>query len=266
MRLGAGAAVIPVLLGVLTACGGDDGADEDDSISAPVVTITDRCESGVPNDAVVTTTVLGGGDVSLLAAEFDVPEGVEAVDTVMVLLHQTGNLGLCGWGRFATDAAATGVRSLAVDLCGYGGSECADGDATPPEEQVDLAAAHARDEMGAGRVVLVGASMGGSLTVKAVAGGAEVDAWADLSGPSTWDGTTLADLAADVSARGLPGLVAHAPDDTKSEYDAAKALAVATGATFLDGDSGHGYELLTVSMGGLRPDGEELLAFLVADG
>jgi pimeloyl-ACP methyl ester carboxylesterase len=224
--------------------------------------IGERCPSGVPNEAMVTTTVLGGGDLSLLAAEFDVPEGVEPTDTVMVLLHQTGTLGLCGWGRFATEAAATGVRSLAVDLCGYGGSECADGEGTAPEQQVDLAAAHARSEMGAEGVVLVGASMGGSRTVMAVAGGAEVDAWADVSGPSTWDGTTLADLAPEVSARGLPGLVAHAPDDTPSEHAAAQALAAATGADFLDGDSGHGYELLTDNLGRLRPDGEELLAFV----
>ena len=87
------------------------------------------------------------------------PEGVDLSDTVMVLLHQTGTLGLCGWGRFATEAAASGVRSLAVDLCGYGGSECADGEGTPAEQQVDLAAAHARAEMdaGAGR-----GAMGGS--------------------------------------------------------------------------------------------------------
>jgi pimeloyl-ACP methyl ester carboxylesterase len=267
MGLGAAAAVVMVLLGVLTACGDDaGGGSEAGSGAASAVPIAERCESGVPGGAVVTTSVVGGGDLSLLAAEFDVPEGVEPSGTVMVLLHQTGTLGLCGWGRFATEAAASGVRSFAVDLCGYGGSECADGEGTPADRQVDLAAAHVREEMGADRVVLVGASMGGSRTVMAVAAGAEVDAWADISGPSTWDGTTLADLASDVSARGLPGLVAHAPDDTPSEYAAAQALAAATGAAFLDGDSGHGYELLTDNTGGLRPDGEELLAFVRSAG
>ena len=189
MGLRAAAAVVLVLLGVLTACGDDEGDGSEGRVSAAsAAPITERCDSGVPVDALVTTAVLGSGDLSLLAADFDVPEGVDPSDTVMVLLHQTGTLGLCGWGRFATEAAASGVRSLAVDLCGYGGSECADGEGTPAEQQVDLAAAHARAEMGADRVVLVGASMGGSRTVMAVAGGADVDAWADLSGPSTWDG------------------------------------------------------------------------------
>lgn len=264
MLLRATAAVVVALLMGLTACGDDEGGDGPNGAGPDpaAVSISERCESGVPDDAVVTTAELGGGDLSLLAAEFDAPGGTDASDTVMVLLHQTGNLGLCGWGRFATEAARQGVRSLAVDLCGYGGSECADGEQTPPEEQADLGAAHARDAMGADRVVLVGASMGGSRTVMAVAGGAEVDAWAVLSGPSTWDGTTLAELAPAVAARGLPGLVAHAPDDTPSEYTAARALATATHAEFLEGDSGHGYELLTITMGGLRPDGEELLAFV----
>lgn len=264
MTLRAGTAAVAVLLVGLTGCG-DEGGDEPEDGgpgAVPAMSISERCESGVPADAVVTTVELGAGELSLLAAEFDVPEGVDASGTVMVLLHQTGYLGLCGWGQFASEAARHGLRSLAVDLCGYGGSECADGQQAPPEQQVDLAAAHARDAMGAERVVLVGASMGGSRTVMAVAGGAEVDAWAVLSGPSTWDGTTLADLAPDVAARGLPGLIAHAPDDTPSEYAAAQALATATGAEFLDGDSGHGYELLTITMGGLRPDGEELLAFV----
>ncbi len=273
MRLRAGALLVAVLVAGLTGCGDDEGDDEgaDGPVggspsTAAAPPISERCESGIPNDALVTTAGLGGGGLSLLGAEFDVPEGVDASGTVMVLLHQTGNLGLCGWGRFATEAANAGVRSLAVDLCGYGGSECADGEQAPPDQQVDVAAAHAREVMGAERVVLVGASMGGSRTVMAVAAGADVDGWADLSGPSTWDGTTLADLAPDVAARDLPGLVAHAPDDTPSEYAAAQALAAATGAEFLDGDSGHGYELLTITMGGLRPDGEELLAFVESVG
>jgi pimeloyl-ACP methyl ester carboxylesterase len=262
MRLRTGATVVAVLLG-LVGCGDEGEEPEDGGPSAvPAMSVSERCESGVPTDAVVTTAALGGDGLSLLAAEFDAPEGVDASGTVMVLLHQTGTLGLCGWGRFATEAAGRGLRSLAVDLCGYGGSECADGEQTAPEQQVDLAAAHAREAMGAERVVLVGASMGGCRTVMAVAAGTEVDAWAVLSAPSKWDGTTLADLAPDVAARDLPGLIAHAPDDTPSEYVAAQALAQATGAEFLDGDSGHGYELLTITMGGLRPDAEELLAFV----
>ena len=110
--------------------------------------------------------------------------------------------------------------------------------------------------------MLVGASMGDYQTVIAVAAGAEVDGWADVSGPDIWEGTTLADLAAEVQARGLPGLVAHAADDDPAWYAAAQALAAATGATFLDGQSGHGCDLLTNNLGDLRPDGQQVIDFV----
>ena len=259
-RAAAAAATLAlVVLAGVTACGGDN---EEPTTADPTVTapsIEERCDSGIPTDAAVTTTVLGDGDLSLLAATFAPPDGVEPGDTVLVLLHQTGPFGLCGWGRWASEAAAAGIRSVAIDMCGIGGSECAEGEATPPADQVDLAASYARDELGAGSVVLVGSSMGGSQTVIAVAGGAEVDAWVDLSGPSKWDGTVLADLSADVQAAALPGLVVHAPDDGPDEFAAARDLAEATGAEFREGESGHGYELLATNQGDLRPDGEYLL-------
>lgn len=262
MRVGLGLA--SVLLCGLAACGGesDDMTAPESGGATTVAPIEERCDSGVPSDAAVTTTMLEDGDVRLFAASFGTPEGVEASETVMVLLHQTGTLGLCGWGRFAREAAAAGVPSVAVDMCGYGGSECAAGETTPPAQQVDLAATYAREDLGADRVVLVGASMGGSQTVIAVAEGADVDAWVDLSGPSVWQGTTLADLADAIESRALPSLVVHAPDDGPEEFAAARALARATGSEFLEGESGHGYELLTISMGGLRPDGERLLRFV----
>ena len=165
---------------------------------------------------------------------------------------------------FADQAADAGLPSLAIDMCGYGGSQCADGEGTSARDQVDLASAYAREEMGAERVVLVGASMGGSQTVIAVADGADVDGWADVSGPDVWADTVLADRAADVRARGLPGLVAHAADDDDTWYAAAKALAPAAGAAFLDGDSGHGYTLLTNTLGDLRPDGQALIDFVLS--
>ena len=227
------------------------------------MSIEDHCASGIPDPADATLVELGDGDLTLVGAEF----AAESSDgTVMVLLHQTGMLGLCGWGKFATEAAAAGLPSLAIDMCGFGGSQCADGAATPPADQVDLAATHAREEMGAERVVLVGASMGGSQTVIAVADGAEVDGWADVSGPDVWEGTTLVDLAPEVQARALPGLVAHAADDDPVWYAGAQALAAATGATFLDGESGHGYGLLTSNLGDLRPDGQQVVDFVLSVG
>lgn len=248
-------------LALVTGCSEKDPPTEDEAAppDPAAMSIDDHCSTGIPDTADATVVQLGGGDLTLVGATFAAGSGD---GTVMVLLHQTGSLGLCGWGKFAAEAAAAGLPSLAIDLCGYGGSECAAGEATPPADQVDLAAAYARDDLGAERVVLVGASMGGSQTVIAVAAGAEVDGWVDLSGPDVWEGTTLAALAPEVRARALPGLVAHAADDDPAWYAAAQALAADTGATFLDGDSGHGYDLLTNTLGDLRPDGQQVIDFV----
>ena len=254
--------VVALVLGCALLIGCSDEESKPDGAaegSGQVTTFADHCPTWVPDTADATVIELGGGDLTLVGAEFS----SESSDgTVMVLLHQTNMAGLCGWGQFAEQAAAAGLPSLAIDMCGYGGSECAAGGATPARDQVDLATAYAREEMGAERVVLVGASMGGSQTVIAVADGAEVDGWADVSGPEDWEGTTLVDRAADVRARRLPGLVAHAADDTS--YAEARALAPAAGAKFLDGDSGHGYTLLTTNLGDLRPDGQALIDFVLS--
>jgi len=208
-------------------------------------------------------TTLRGEGISLVAADI---EAARPSGTVLVLLHQTGGLGLCGWGRFAPEAAAAGLSSVAIDMCGYGGSECDEDIDTPPEAQVALAVAHAREELDARRVVLVGASMGGAQTVISVARGADVDGWAEISSPDVWAGTTVVDLAPDLRARGLPGLVAHAAEDNPVWYDGARELAEASGARFLDGGSGHGWDLLSDAVGTLRPDGRAVIEFAAGVG
>ena len=104
----------------------------------------------------------------------------------------------------------------------------------------------------------MGASMGGSLTVLAAAAGADVDAWIDVSGPSAWEGTELRRVAPDLPARGL---VVQARSDGAAAYAQAKLLATRSGATFLDGGSGHGYELLSDYTGRISRVGRAVLAF-----
>lgn len=222
-------------------------------------TLAGHCAKVVRVDAEAAVTELEGDGLTLPAADFvaDSPSG-----TVLVLLHQVGAEGMCGWAAFAPQAAAAGLSSVAVDMCGYAAATCAE--STPPEDQVALAVAHARDELDAQRVVLVGASMGGSQAVISVARGADVDGWVDLSGPDVWEHTKLRDVAAEVQARGLPGLVAHSPDDNVRQYRASKALATATGAQFLFGESGHGWDLLDEHDGTLRPGGQAVLDFLTS--
>ena len=70
-----------------------------------------------------------------------------------------------------------------------------------------------------------------------------------MSGPGEWLGDTLLDLA---PAVGVPGLVVQARSDGAAAYADARRLAQRTGSRFVDGGSGHGFELLT--------DGDRLTA------
>lgn len=224
---------------------GDDAPTKAASTSAlPDATsaLRERCLSAMPDDAplaAVTLTGRSGGEIE--AARI----GPEVNERVAILLPQIG--GLCGWGRWATAAAEVGLTSLLVNPCGYGETECtADQDADPLHE-VAAAVDLARGEYGAERVVLLGTSMGGSLTVMAAAAGADVDAWADVSGPPAWEGVELARLAGS-----LPddGLVVMAPSDGQRFFAAAEALARAAGVRFLPGRSGHGWDLLVNPVSG----------------
>ena len=269
----AASCILALLLGAalaLSACsseatddGPDDGPDdgrvdgsggEPDPSDAAAVPLA-RCGDLLP-DAAEAITLGDGKEVRIAAAEFG---DTSAAETVLVLLHQTGSDGLCGWGPFATKAAEVGLPSIAFDLCDWGESTCPDGMGSDAGAQVDLAVAHARDALGGSRVVLVGASMGGSMTVMAVASGVDVDAWVDVSGPSSWDGVLLADLAPQVAQQDVPGVVVQATSDGQAEYAAAKALARDSSAEFLDGGDGHGYELLVDPDGVLLPAGQAIL-------
>jgi len=250
-----------VCVALLVACGAgsDSATDKPAGEGSTTETLVAHCAKVVRVEGDETVTPLEADGMTLPAVDF---VAAEPSGTVLVLLHQLGVEGLCGWATFAPQAAAAGFSSVAFDMCAYGGSTCADGEGTPPEDQVALAVTHARDELGAEHVVLVGASMGGSQTVVSVARGAAVDGWVDLSGADTWDGTRLLDVADAVRSRALPGLVVHAPDDGDEEYAAAQALAGATGARFLDGGSGHGWAMLDDHAGALLPAGRSVLDFL----
>lgn len=166
--------------------------------------------------------------------------------TVVVLVHQTDGGGLCGWLPFAARIASVpGQTALAFDLCGYGDAVCS-GDnsaATRQVAQVRLAIGFAESRLRARRIVLVGASMGGSLTVLTSALDTRVDAAVDLSGPDEWRDVRVSRRAHDVR---VPLLVAMADDEGAEAVAAARgtAAAAAPGSTFVGAPSGHGYELL----------------------
>jgi pimeloyl-ACP methyl ester carboxylesterase len=250
-----------VLALAMTACGGP-GAEPGDgeperaatttSAADPTQALREECLSAMPADAELEAFVLAGRtDGEISAARVGRPTS----RTVAVLLPQIS--GMCGWGRWATAASGAGVSSLLIDPCGYGASTCSDAGDADPLDEVAPAVAHARDSMGADRVVLVGTSMGGSLTWQAAAAGAEVDSWVDVSGPSAWGGVDQQDVVGDLPPGGL---VVYARSDGELEYRRAQQLARRSGARFLDGGSGHGWELLTTRGGRLLPAGRAVLA------
>lgn len=226
--------------------------------AAPAFTdLAERCAGQLPTgaDPIRAAVLDGPGGLRLRAGVFGArtPGGV-----AMVLLHQTDQDGLCGWAPFATEAARRGVPSVAFDLCGYGETDCDVTSMGDVADQVELAARLARTRLGATRVVLVGASMGGSQTVRALAQGFRAAGWVDVSGPGEWLGDTLLDLVPRVP---VPGLVVHTRSDGAESYADAEALARRTGSDFLDGGTGHGYDLL-VDAESMTAVGREVLAYV----
>lgn len=164
--------------------------------------------------------------------------------TVAVLLHQTDGNGLCGWLPYAADLVAQGVQVLAIDLCGYGESKCR-GDRKGPHQvdAVGVAVREARTRLGATRVVVVGASMGGSVALMTAASNPDVDAAVDLSGPVDWEGIEVVDGG---RALKVPVLVAMADGEGEDQVAGAQAIVdqAPEGSRFEAAESGHGYDLL----------------------
>lgn len=272
-RRGWSLAAVTVVLLTASACGGSDAESGDDPSPASSATTSDtaeadasaalveRCASQFPDAEAVTAGRVRGPGFDLQTATFT---AADPTGSAVILLPQVGAAGLCGWGPFATYAARRGVTAIAVDPCGIGGTE---GSTCTPKGDGDLAAQVeavvdvARRRLDADRVFLAGTSAGGSDTVAAVADGAEVAGWADVSGPSSWDDGPLLAMAENLP-RG--GLVVQARSDGDDEYAAARRLARAAGARFVDGGDGHGWELLVDYDRTLLPAGVTLLDYLGA--
>lgn len=164
--------------------------------------------------------------------------------TGVLLAHQRG-LDVCMWASYALDLSKTGHRVLAVDLPGYGSSVDS---ATALDDAVVAGAGLLRKE-GAERVVLIGASMGGTAVIGAAAKIAPpVAGVISLSGPSTFDGV---DAAAAAPKLTVPALYAVCRNDRAYVSDA-QALYAATPAStksqlLVDECSHHGLGALTYS-------------------
>jgi dienelactone hydrolase len=267
MRSVKGVAAGAVILGmVLSGCGAEKDAEGGPGLakqSGPVLSTDGPFIEGelgacfLPEtDAGVESVQVAAKDLDLPAIRFSPPDGREP-SAVLVMLHQTDG-DRCGWGDFAILAALQGVAGLSFDQCGYGDADCRIKDPDDPVPQVRAALSDVEKQWPDAPVVLVGASMGGSQTVRAVAAGVDVDGWVDLSGPSNWAGVDLAAVADTIST---PGLVAIAEDtDGAEEAAAAQLLAEATSSEFVSAEVGHGWELV-VEEGRLSPLGQQVVTY-----
>jgi alpha-beta hydrolase superfamily lysophospholipase len=144
--------LLPVVLVLaLAACGGSHTAS---GPSAPSLATT--CGT-LPGGFRASTTWLTTGDgVRIYAAT----TGTD--DRVVVLAHESGGLGLCGWIPTMRRLAANGIRSVAFDFRGQYPSPL------PPRSveddwRADVQAAI--DYADAKKLVLMGASFGGAVVV-----------------------------------------------------------------------------------------------------
>jgi dienelactone hydrolase len=170
-------------------------------------------------------------------------------DTTAVFLHQTDGDGLCGWWPYANWVSAHyRTRAVIVDLCGFGEGRCPtkafDNDQLAQVAFVvrQVRATHPR------RLVLVGASMGGSLALAAGAA-AGANAVVDLSGPPDWIGAPALPAVRRLRA---PLLVASSPGDPSTNYSALRAAFNAARASpkkFVRGTGEHGWALLSATSG-----------------
>ncbi|WP_157577622.1 hypothetical protein [Phycicoccus jejuensis] len=208
--------------------------------TAAVTTVAERCLSSAPGRIVAVEAPDGSG---MTGATYG--SGRRAV----VLLHQTGAGGFCGWVPYARWLGEHGMLALAVDDCVHGASRCTDATTADVRAQVAAAVDRARAS-GAERVAVVGASMGGARAL-GVGQAAGADAVVDLSGPERWEGVPDAVTAA--RATTVPLLVVSSDGDDGIDGDVLDAAVEASPSTRkqrvrLEG-SAHGWDVVTEGIG-----------------
>lgn len=184
--------------------------------------------------------------------------------TTVVLLHQVSG-GSCGWSPVLAAAARPGLRFVVPDLCGSRPATCTDALVRDQVAQV-AALVEATARRFPGRLVLVGASMGGSIALHAVARGLRVDAVADLSGPDGWfeDGS----ISDDVRRIHVPVLLAYDPGDDPMTFRTARRLATRWPGRvrFVATHEGHGWDIPANLDGTLTTEGRTLVRFVRGSG
>jgi pimeloyl-ACP methyl ester carboxylesterase len=162
----------------------------------------------------------------------------------VVLSHQLGS-DFCEWVPYAKQLSREGYRVLAYSFRGYGSSETGDASPTRLDRDVIAAAGELR-RLGARRVVIVGASMGGTASlVAAPALHPAPSLVVSLSGPSYFGGL---DASKAVPRFRGPVLFAAGADDDGFPSDARALYKASTSPAkrlLIVGGGDHGSALIT---------------------
>lgn len=254
-----GATLLAVL--VLAGCGGDPATPQAAGSSAatgpPAAPVapspTDRrCADPELNDKQVAFPGTGGFLTGLLLG---------TGRTVLVLAPQA-SADACSWLSWARQEAAAGYRVLALDFAGEGRSQRGQGG--PPSGDVLSAVAYART-LGVERVVLIGASRGGTaVLIAAAAATPPVTAVISLSAPDTYAGENAAAAAPRlavpvlyVAATGETSFAAAAQAMYDATTDQRRRIALVPGRL-------HGTSLLTITDEGAPEAAKAVTGFLTA--
>ena len=272
--------VVVLLVCLVAACGADSGSARSSETGSETTPSESTSQSASPSETSAPWTTPTGslrrcGPQPPSVTEFagyrrlslrDPAAGrIDAVRagrgrTVVILLHQTDRGGVCGWLPFArTLAEQPDTAALAIGLCADSDSRCVAGAAQT--EPLRLAVDYARDAMNARRVVVLGASMGGSV---ALIGGATldgIDSVIDLSGPVTWEG--MGRVRGGRALR-VPALVSMADTESDEDVEGSRAIVrnAPRGSEFLPAASGHGYDLVLDDEGNPAGLADEVLAWV----
>lgn len=190
--------VVVVVLGAALLTGCADGSAEPETpvatSAAPAAALPEP-GAGCPENAAKGTSIRMTTPSGHSLAGVRLGSGTTAV----VLAHQN-NASLCQWLPYGQELAAKGYQVLAFDFVGFGSSTRS---APTYVEDVSTAAAEAR-KSGATKVVLMGASMGGTASISAAAAiTPAVTAVVALSAPTVFDGVNAKKAAGNLTMPGL---------------------------------------------------------------
>ncbi|GAB2604191.1 alpha/beta hydrolase [Kribbella endophytica] len=228
--------------------------------SVVLQSLGERCGQTAQQDVTTARVVKGSGGVQL----YEVGAGSGRLGVVLV--HGSGARGVCNWAGEIGWLAKAGLNVVGYDQSCVGASTCAD-EVRPVEDLLAVVAELRR--RGATKVVVVGASAGGSMPLVAA-----VRPNSGISGVVTLSPANLAmpigttDATAMSVARSIrqPVLYVLAQDDPASSVAEMKSLSAATkGSRFvlLPAGSGHAQAVLYDTTG-QKPSAfrQTFLAFL----